>query len=95
MEIADACKAILYCNDALSQGESLIRCEPEIALSVKTITTFLERVRNDGKPIAELDIPDHLLCTPEGIRWVMPFVLSVEAMLALERRRRQMRQHPE
>jgi hypothetical protein len=47
----------------------------------------LEREKAEGKPIRELEIAEHLLMTREGIRWVMPFVLSAELMEKSRRRK--------
>ncbi len=43
----------------------------------------LELARTDGKLIHELEIADHLLGTPSGIRWVMPFVTRAQEILAV------------
>lgn len=87
MDIATACSAIRQCNDAFVMQRNPTIDAKAAALSVATLKQFLERVRADGKPIRELDIAEVLLWTPEGMRWVMPFVTSAEGMLAYERRK--------
>ena len=58
-----------------------------VASAVGVVKAYLQRVRADGKSIHELDIPEHLAFTPEGMRWVMPSVISAEGMLAYSRRK--------
>jgi len=50
--------------------------EAEVAPPVQTLKGYLERVGADAKAIHELEIGEHLLCTSEGVRWVMPQVIS-------------------
>lgn len=47
----------------------------------------MEREKAEGKPIRELEIAEHRLMTREGIRWVMPFVLSAGSMEKSRRRK--------
>ncbi len=88
MDIATACSAIRQCNDSFVRSKKPTVDAKAAALSVVTLKQYLERVRADGKPIRELDIEEDLLWTAEGMRWVMPFVISAEGMLAYERRKR-------
>ncbi len=86
MDISQACKTLRDCNDRFC-----LRQEPSIAsfeaiVAVGELKSYLEGVRADGKPIRELAIAEHLLFTPEGMRWIMPFVISAEGMLAHQRR---------
>ncbi len=87
MDISDACKTVHRWNDLLepgSRGGSVPGGLPE---AVAIIKAYLEREKADGKPIQELVVADHLLMTRQGIRWVMPFVLSAESMEASKRRK--------
>ncbi len=87
MDITTACRALRQCNDAFVMHKKPTVDAKAAALSVATLKEYLERTRADGKPIRELDVTEDLLWTPEGIRWVMPFVFSAEGMLANERRK--------
>ncbi len=83
MDIVEACKTIRECNSALSSGQPITVSETELGDAVGTIKRFLELARTDGKLIHELDLADYFLRTPEGIRWVMPFVSSAQEILAV------------
>ena len=85
MDIATACRAIRQCNASFVMLKTPTLDAKAAALSVATLKDFLEQARSDGKPIRELDIEQSLLWTPQGMRWVMPFVQSAEEMLARER----------
>ncbi len=87
MDITTACSAIRQCNNAFAVSKKPSVDAKAAALSVVTLKQYLERARADGKPIRELDMSEGALWTPEGIRWVMPFVLSAEGLLAHERRK--------
>jgi len=87
MEIAEACKAIRQCNDAFCARLESPLPPALVSEAVQVLKSYIERVRGDGKPVQELAIAEHLVCTPEAIRWVMPFLLSAESMLASERRK--------
>lgn len=88
MDIVTACSAIRQCNDSFVMSRKPTVDAKAAALSVQTLKQYLERARADGKPIRELEIEEGLLWTAQGMRWVMPFVTSAEAMLAHERRKR-------
>jgi hypothetical protein len=81
-----ACDLLRRCNEScLARGP--FRCGVDaLSAAATTLKSYLEAARSDGKPILELDIASHLLATPEGMRWVMPFVLSAESMEASRRR---------
>ena len=74
MDIVEACKTIRDCNDCFSSGLLLPVSEGDLGRAVGSLKRFLELAR--GTLIHELDIADYLLCTPQGVRWVLPFVLS-------------------
>ncbi len=82
MDISEACKTVRQCNDAFVMRKAPAVPQSAVVVATQAIKVFLERARCDGKLIHELDIADNLLYTPEGIRWVMPFVISAEGMLA-------------
>jgi len=88
MDIATSCSTIRQCNECFVMRKASTVDATGAASAVQVLKQFLERARADGRPIRELDIAEHLLWTEEGMRWVMPFVFSAEAMLAHERRKR-------
>ncbi len=87
MDIHQACHTLRHCNEAFALQRQPALGEADAVAAVAALKQFLERVKADGKPIRELEIAPPLLFTREGLRWVMPFVISAEAMLAHERRR--------
>jgi hypothetical protein len=89
MEILEACKTLRHCNERFCMLQEPAVGSLEASMAVQALKSFLETVRADGKPIQELDIAEALLFTPEGMRWVMPFVISAEGMLAYQRRKEQ------
>jgi hypothetical protein len=87
MDIVSACKSIRNCNDAFDSGKPVTVTEEQIGEAVGALKRYLELARGDGKLIRELEVANHLLLTREGMRWVMPFVLSAVAMLAHQSRK--------
>ena len=92
MEIVEACKALRQCNERFCMKQEPTIDSLDASMAVQALKFFLERVRADGKPIQELDIAEALLFTPEGLRWVMPIVISAEGMLAYQRRLEHLKQ---
>ena len=92
MDIAYACKTIRAWNDLLNPDATRRSVPGALPEAVAELKRYLERARSDGKPILELSIPEPFLTSPEGVRRVMPFVLSAESMEvnALQARRRVM-----
>ena len=86
MDIDASCRVVRQCNDAFIYGKSFEGSSGSVVEAVWIVKRYLEGVRADGKPIRELEMPDSLLCTPEGMRRAMPFVLSVESMRGWSRR---------
>ena len=86
MEIFAACETLRICNELFCKRQKPSISGFEAVEAVRVLKAYLERARADGKPIRELDIAETLLFTPEGMRWVMPFVISAEGMLARHRR---------
>lgn len=89
MDIAEACRIVHQWFAFLEPGGSLRDRPGDLAGAVAQIKRYLEREKADGKPIRELEIPDHLLATMEGVRRVLPFVLSAESMENAKRRKAQ------
>lgn len=85
MKVSEACEVLRACNDAFGARREPKIPSLEATAAVGTLKAYLERARDGGKPISELEIAERLLFTPEGMRWVMPFVLSAESMIANER----------
>lgn len=86
MEISEACACLRDCNERFCMRQPPRTSSFEALEAVGVLKVYLERVRADGKPIRELEIAEHLLVTAEGMRWVMPFVISAEGMLASQKR---------
>ena len=86
MNIAEACRTIHQWQEVFAPGAVDSSVPKSLVDAVETLKGYLEREKADGKPIAELAISEHLLMTREGVRWVMPFVLSAECMEASKRR---------
>lgn len=89
MTIDDACKAVRQWADLVCPGANGRGVPASLSESVATIKAYLEREKAAGKPIRERVIADHLLMTRQGVRWVMPFVLSAESMETAKRRKAQ------
>jgi hypothetical protein len=87
MDILHACEAVHRWAELLSPGSSGGLSPGSLTGAVAEIKRYLENARGDGKRIRELEVKDDLLMTREGIRWVLPFVLSAESMEASKRRR--------
>jgi hypothetical protein len=68
-------------------GATVSSVSTSLSEAVTVLKRYLENAKCDGKPIHELAISEHLLMTREGVRWVMPFVLSAESMEASKRRK--------
>ncbi len=86
MEIVKACQAIRHCNDSFVFGVPMRGTYGEVVEAVRAVKAYLELVRGDGKAIHELGLNDYLLCTPEGMTQVMPFVYSAESIANAGRR---------
>ena len=86
MDIVKACQAIRQCNDSFVLEVPMRGTYSEVVEAVRVVKAYLELARGDGKPIRELGLSDFLLCTPEGMTLVMPFVFSAEAIAATSKR---------
>ena len=87
MEIAAACEVIRQCNVGFVYGRPLPEARNKgVVEALGLLKKFLETARADGESIHELEIADNLLCTASGMKWVMPFVQSAEAIEASMRR---------
>ncbi len=87
MDIATACRTVHEWAELYYSGGRPRSTPGSLPEAVAVIKAYLEREKADGKPIVELVIAENLLMTREGVRWVMPFVLSAEAMEAAKRRK--------
>ena len=87
IEIQAACKLIRQWNDAFVALESPHLPATGLVEAVADLKRYLELKKGGGKPIRELEVAEHLLATREGVRWVMPFVISAESTEAHERRK--------
>jgi urease gamma subunit len=87
MDIAEACRTVHEWQEAFAPGAALSSVPKNFPEAVAVLKRNLENAKCDGKSIHELAISEHLLMTREGVRWVMPFVLSAESMEAPKRRK--------
>jgi hypothetical protein len=87
IEIQAACKLIRQWNDAFVAQKGPDLPSASLVEAVADLKRYLELKKGDGKPIRELEVAEHLLVTREGVRWVMPFVISAESMEAHQRRK--------
>ena len=86
MDIAEACRTVNHWQEVFAPGSTANTVPKSLSEAVTVLRHHLENARCDGKPIDELAISEHLLMTREGVRWVMPFVLSAESMEASKHR---------
>ena len=86
MEIVEACQTVHVWAELFAPGATGRSVPGNLLIAVATVKRYLENAKADGKPIRELEIAEHLLTTREGVRWVMPFVLSAESIEASKRR---------
>jgi hypothetical protein len=87
VNIVDACKTVRLWAELFEPGAAGRNAPGSLLDAVAEIKRYLENAKADGKVIQELVIAEHLLTTREGIRWVMPFVLSAESMEASKLRK--------
>lgn len=87
MDIVKACQTIRQCNDSFVFKVPMRGTYGEVVAAVRVVKAYLEQVRGDGKTIRELGLSDCLLCTPEAMAQVMPFVFSAESIAAAAKRR--------
>lgn len=87
IDIQAACKLIRQWNDAFVALESPDLPTAGLVDAVADLKRYLELNKGDGKPMRELEVAEHLLATREGVRWVMPFVISAESTAAQQRRK--------
>ena len=86
MDIDAACRIIRQCNDSFVYRTPFEGNWAPVFEAVAIVKSHLEGIRTDGKSIKELEISDYLLCTAQGMRWVMRYVSRVEAMRGWGRR---------
>ena len=89
MDIQHACKTVHQWQELFEPNAASSGVPASLPEAVAAIKAYLEREKADGKSIKELVIADALLTTREGVRWVMPFVLSAESMEAAKLRKAQ------
>jgi len=87
MNVAEACRIVHQWQELFSPSASGRSVPGNLVDAVAVIKAYLEGERADGKAIGELEIAEALLMTRQGVRWVMPFVLSAEAMETSKRRK--------
>ncbi len=79
MEIGEACKIVCQWNNLFTTGKTGPVQPGKLVRAVAELKRYLEE-RQDGMPIPELALADHLLLTPEGVRQVMQFVARAESI---------------
>lgn len=80
MNIAQACCTVHQWRMLLSPGASVQSTPGNLVVAVAELKRILEQERGDGQSIRELEITEAHLMTRQGVRWVMPFVLSAEVL---------------
>jgi hypothetical protein len=87
MDIGEACKIVCQWDNLFVTGRTATVQPSQLVRAVAELKRYLEE-RQDGMPIPELAIADHLLLTPEGVRRVMQFVGRAESIEYATRRDR-------
>jgi len=87
MDIGQACKIICQWDHLFVTGKTAPVQPAQLVRAVATLKRYLEE-RQDGLPIPELAIADHLLVTPDGVRRAMQYVARAEALDYAARRER-------
>jgi len=87
MDIGEACKIICQWDNLFVTGKTAPVQPNQLVRAVAELKRYLE-ARQDGAPMPELALADHLLLTPEGVRRVMPFVARAETIEYAARRDR-------
>lgn len=87
MDIGEACKIVCQWDNLFVTGRTATVQPSQLVLAVAELKRYLEE-RQDGMPIPELALADHLLLTPEGVRQVMQFVGRAESFEYAARRDR-------
>ena len=87
MDIGEACKIVCQWDNLFVTGKTAPVKPGQLVLAVAELKRYLEE-RQDGIPIPELALADHLLLTPEGVRRVMQFVARAESVEYAARRDR-------
>jgi hypothetical protein len=80
VNISDACQTIRAWNDVFNPTATQRTVPGDLQDGVLELKRFLEDAKGDGEPIAELQIAEHLLATRSALKWVMPYVVTAEAM---------------
>jgi hypothetical protein len=78
MDIDQACQTIRQAFEFSERDSPLV---PTTALhdALQTLAKFIEA--QDGEPVDALRIPESLLCTRAGLRYLLPYVTAVEVQL--------------
>jgi hypothetical protein len=79
VDIVEACKTVREWDELFASGWTGRNAPCALQDAVVELRRYFETARGDGEPIRELKLAKHLLMTREGVRRVMPFVLSAEA----------------
>ena len=87
MDIGEACKIVCQWDNLFVTGKTAPVKPSQLVLAVAELKRYLEEWQ-DGMQIPELEIADHLLLTPEGVRRVMQFVARAESIEYTARRDR-------
>ncbi len=87
MDIGEACKIICQWDNLFVTGKTASVQPHQLVRAVAELKRYLEE-RQDGVPIPELAIADHVLLTPDGVRRVMQFVARAESIEYAARRDR-------
>ena len=87
MDIGEACKIVCQWDNLFVTGKTGPVRPGQLVLAVAELRRYLEE-QQEGVPIPELALADHVLLTPEGVRRVMQFVARAESLEYAARRDR-------
>ena len=87
MDIVMACRAIRHCNDSFVRGSPMRGTYSDVVQAVRVVKAYLELVSGGARPIRVLGLSDYLLCTPEGMAQVLPFVFQAESLAGISQGR--------
>ena len=87
MDIVMACRLIRHCNDSFVLGVPMRGTYSDVVQAVRVVQAYLELLSGDARPIRDLGLSDYLICTPEGMAQVLPFVIQAESLAGISKRR--------
>ncbi len=87
MDIVMACRAIRHCSDSFVRGVPMRGTYCDVVQAVRVVEAYLELLSGEARPIRNLRLSDYLICTPEGMAQVLPFVIRAESLAGISKAR--------